>query len=802
MYWSTITMWSPSLPKTIAESLPSLLDLAVKDYTRIAEEEREAVKRTQFELHNPAWLRIKSGKYRGNVAQVFEHLPNSVVAVLVVARRFPYSMPQGSQALIERSRLPNNTTVSDIIWDDKVVGWKYKGESYYMEHIASSHADDIRLHLDSRWNKPFIQATLAAFSLQFLRIGDWARVVKGSLRVCLQDVERVFRVGDTVRVVASSYLGLQGHIIEMHGDTFQVCQDTTNEQVKVSRYYLDRRLLKHTVQSWLPMQQYFNPPKLDSIEIARPISHFCTLGASSAARAHRRTHLRFHRSSSVYPFHVRSVHRMIIFFPHKHWTLSLKISVISANRHKHQFSYSNIQTSSYLSPDSLKESQSTFLTYIGDYIEVMEGEHMGKRGVVDWFSKKDTNLWFRDIFIVDNTECSGGLSSISVPAAIVQRTSITQTIQFTKERGYDVRPGDVVTVARGPEYEAKGVVQSIDFPNACLTLLCDGDHALINVPIGFVVKLQNADLDCFKHIGQEVFVIWGEYKGYRGTLHGIGHEACVVALRGQKCTSLKLYDTVTKFMAFRFGMRLNGAMLEGSEWSLFCELRKRSYLAPPPRSITPPIEKDPSSSSGSITGPILPSSNAWPAWSASSGGADVVQSPLSSTDPNSSTPNAWTVDELDIQNSVDARSKKNSDSGSLPWLMTREFASKCFTYHAMLKVSPIFDASLSKRFVSTPCPDPFCSENGPAPEGCVAAYCTSNNTGAITKHYHIPAIYLSPAPPRKKNQECLILDGTHRGLVGTVARCSIKHSFVDISITPTVTTTLHFDQICLVEPMQ
>lgn len=151
----------------------------------------------------------------------------------------------------------------------------------------------------------------------------------------------------------------------------------------MSRYYLDWCLLKHTVQSHLIMQQYFKPPKLDSIEI-------------------------------------------------------------------------------------------------GDYIEVMEGEHMGRHGVVDWFLKKDTKLWFQDIFTVDNTECSGRLSSISVPTAIVQRMSIMQTVQFTKERGYDIRPGDVVTVACGPEYEAKGVVQSVDFPNACLTLLCNSDHALVS----------------------------------------------------------------------------------------------------------------------------------------------------------------------------------------------------------------------------------------------------------------------------------------------------------------------------------
>lgn len=88
-------------PKTITESLPSSLHLTIKHYTCIAEEECEVVVHTQLELPNLAWLRIKSGEYRGNVAQVFEHLPNSVVMVLVVACRFPYSMPQGSQALIK-----------------------------------------------------------------------------------------------------------------------------------------------------------------------------------------------------------------------------------------------------------------------------------------------------------------------------------------------------------------------------------------------------------------------------------------------------------------------------------------------------------------------------------------------------------------------------------------------------------------------------------------------------------------------------------------------------------------------------
>lgn len=91
----------------------------------------------------------------------------------------------------------------------------------------------------------------------------WARVIKGSLHgefgpvistdhtletvslesalngclkeieVRLKDIEHVFRVGDTVKVVAGSYLGLEGHIIQICGDMFHLCQHATNEQVNL-----------------------------------------------------------------------------------------------------------------------------------------------------------------------------------------------------------------------------------------------------------------------------------------------------------------------------------------------------------------------------------------------------------------------------------------------------------------------------------------------------------------------------------------------------------------------------------------
>jgi hypothetical protein len=49
-----------------------------------------------------------------------------------------------------------------------------------------------------------------------------------------------------------------------------------------------------------------------------------------------------------------------------------------------------------------------------------------------------------------------------------------------QDRGYDVKAGDVVKVARGPEYLTKGVVRSVDFPNTHLTLLAETDHSLVS----------------------------------------------------------------------------------------------------------------------------------------------------------------------------------------------------------------------------------------------------------------------------------------------------------------------------------
>ncbi|KAG2086297.1 hypothetical protein BD769DRAFT_1681243 [Suillus cothurnatus] len=195
---------------------------------------------------------------------------------------------------------------------------------------------------------------------------------------------------------------------------------------------------------------------------------------------------------------------------------------------------------------------------------------------------------------------------------------LTQTIQYTRERGYDVKPGDVVNVARGPDYGAKGVVQSMDFPNACLTLLCDGDRSLINIQIRFVIKVQNTNLSSFKKdISQEVFVIGGEWKGYQGTLHSLTANNCTIALHGQQHTTFELHEVATN--------------------------------------VTPPVEMAPTGLSTFITGPGPSSSNRWVTWSTSPRDVDVAHDPATNINPSSSISDPWTID---VNDSIDARIEK------------------------------------------------------------------------------------------------------------------------------------------------
>jgi hypothetical protein len=113
-------------------------------------------------------------------------------------------------------------------------------------------------------------------------------------------------------------------------------------------------------------------------------------------------------------------------------------------------------------------------------------------------------------------------------------------------------------------------------------------------------------------------------------------------------------------------MRLNGVMLEGTEFITFCDMWKRSFRALPPRSTTPPVEGAPASTTPPVEGvpaPITdPAPSLFSTWSASPENIDISHNPTSGINPSSSTNNPWIVDEQDIRDSNDARAGKLQDN--------------------------------------------------------------------------------------------------------------------------------------------
>ncbi|KAG1793341.1 uncharacterized protein HD556DRAFT_1443775 [Suillus plorans] len=195
----TMSPWLPGQlyvvsdsPRTIASSLPASHKFSVKDYYRISDEEHVMVEHSNIKFPNPSWVRVKSGMYKGVIGYVFGPDQSDLfVDVLVVAREFPYPRPSGCEALLDRSHLPKDKEVTDIIHNGKIIGCSYKGQRYYrglllkkfhryqLEVVACPHADDIRLHLQSGFDTPFVNKSIVAFSKQFLRVGDVVRIITG-----------------------------------------------------------------------------------------------------------------------------------------------------------------------------------------------------------------------------------------------------------------------------------------------------------------------------------------------------------------------------------------------------------------------------------------------------------------------------------------------------------------------------------------------------------------------------------------------------------------------------------------------
>ncbi|KAI6104787.1 hypothetical protein EDD16DRAFT_1524631 [Pisolithus croceorrhizus] len=154
--------------------------------------------------------------------------------------------------------------------------------------------------------------------------------------------------------------------------------------------------------------------------------------------------------------------------------------------------------------------------------------YKGTEAPIEWMDTDGTQVW---IYVKENQDTSSApantgststqpdqqLGYMIVPINIhdIRVHQAACTIAFLKEKGFRY-------LSRGKWFRSTGTVQAVHFDEACLDFMCDtyGSKSVSGVQLS-------------QWVGQDVWVIRGEKKGYQGTLRSIGRGISCVALQGQ-----------------------------------------------------------------------------------------------------------------------------------------------------------------------------------------------------------------------------------------------------------------------------
>jgi len=201
-------------------------------------------------------------------------------------------------------------------------------------------------------------------------------------------------------------------------------------------------------------------------------------------------------------------------------------------------------------------------------------------------------------------------------------------------------------------------------------------------------------------------------------------------------------------------------MLEQNEFTSFCEMHRKSYLALPPWSITPLSKK---------SAPLVQNLDL-PQYRLIGPQRFWLHIPCN---PTVLVPQWRTLGLLMLvtssrplmfnQNHIVSYQPhcKNEMLNFIPdqicWLKDHE--SQFHGYHTLFNVLARFQGGrFLKHPVYSDCPDSFCSPNGIASPGHISAWCTAKTADPILQN----------------DQECFIMDGQYWGRIQTVVKCNTK----------------------------
>lgn len=123
---------------------------------------------------------------------------------------------------------------------------------------------------------------------------------------------------------------------------------------------------------------------------------------------------------------------------------------------------------------------------VGDRVEVRRGRHTGATGFVVSVERSAGTLTFISL----------GNVNYKVPIDMVSFTPDHRALQFTPERGYNVKQGDTVIVVRGDYKGSCGTVTRVSLENKVLEVAPPGNPGVsnIHVVVGITAHLQSISI--------------------------------------------------------------------------------------------------------------------------------------------------------------------------------------------------------------------------------------------------------------------------------------------------------------------
>ncbi|KAG1734424.1 uncharacterized protein EDB91DRAFT_1084081 [Suillus paluster] len=402
--------------------------------------------------------------------------------------------------------------------------------------------------------------------------------------------------------------------------------------------------------------------------------------------------------------------------------------------------------SSNLSPDDALAAHHDTPTK-GDYVVVVDGIYHLQFGEITEVDLVTQSLTF----------LSSDLGKILVPIRETAFNPNPTALRYTKERGYDVVAGDTVRVVRGERLHLSGTVLHVDLDKKMLTFQVT-PYTKFTTSITYVARIGGrSDRDPMQSVvGQEVFVIHGPMKSYRGTLHSLSQDTCMVTvIQGSRRVFRR------EHVVSRTGILLTVSFIQAP------------HVSPPrtPRHSPPPVVSRPAD-------PVVGSS-----WDMT---ADQVLLHLSTEECTATAPqDCWTIDKDDLNEPQSLPTNPGMVPSYFIFFLFSLIAADSlaailhdprivelfFDWHMKFRIvkthAAVWYSSYLDRLIDTLAPNPFIPPQGPVKEGEIAIRYSSRTSNKGMKVDTIPLEVLVPEPLTGPNKLFTLIQGDHTGTIHT-----------------------------------